>query len=349
MEFPFPPLVPVQLSTALLVIPAIAIFFAWLTRLAFPPSKSAILRICSLVAVAISLFVCVIAVADAALEAFDGSHYPTALLVAWIVIVIAAIGGAAVKFRRSDDRPLRLTVIIVGLGAFVLAFLGSQTATGRSAALLARCKKHMQGIGDVFRDVGKSRGQYPDAIEQLPNRPPQSWRVNLLPIISRRGSMGYDFNQSWDSAANLPLAQTEIESYSCPAVGIPRDEQNRWLSPFALVTGPGTIFPNGKSLPLKDVTDGLTNTLLAVEAVGLSIVWSEPRDFDVSKGKIGFDLPGSAPGRSPALLSSYHPHCANAVMGDSSVVLLSDKIDPRVLKALTTAAGHDSVEGFRAP
>jgi hypothetical protein len=49
------------------------------------------------------------------------------------------------------------------------------------------------------------------------------------------------------------------------------------------------------------------------------------------------------------LLSSYHPHCANAVMGDSSVVLLSDKIDPRVLKALTTAAGHDSVEGFRAP
>ena len=138
MEFAFPPLVPVQVSTALVVIAVVAIFFAWLTRLAFPPSKSAILRICSLVAVAISLFVCVIAVADAALEAFDGSHYPTALLVAWIVIVIAAIGGAAVKFRRSDDRPLRLTVIVVGLGAFVLAFLGSQTATGRSAALLAR-------------------------------------------------------------------------------------------------------------------------------------------------------------------------------------------------------------------
>jgi hypothetical protein len=348
VEFAFPPLVPVQVSTALVIIPVVAIFFAWLTRLAFPPAKSAILRICSLVAVAISLFVCVIAVADAALEAFDGSHYPTALLVAWIVIVIAAIGGAAVKFRRSDDRPLRLTVIVVGLGAFVLAFLGSQTATGRSAALLARCKKHVQGIGDAFRDVGKTRGQFPDAVEESPHRPPQSWRVNLLPMISRRGSIGYDFNQSWDSAVNLPLAQTEIESYSCPAVGIPRDEQERWLSPFALVTGPGTIFPNGKSLLIKDVTDGLTNTLLAVEAVGLGIVWSEPRDFDVSKGKIGFDLPGSAPGRSPALLSSYHPHCANAVMGDGSVVLLSDKIDPNVLKALTTAAGHDSIEGFRA-
>ena len=222
MEFPFPPLVPVPVSTALIVIPAIAIFFAWLTRLVFPPSKSAIPRICSLVVAAVSLFVCVIAVADAAFEAFDGSHYPTALFVVWVVLVVVAIGAAAVKFRRSDDRPLRLTVIVVGLGAFVLAFLGSQTATGRSAALIARCKKHVQGIGDAFRDVGKTRGQYPDAVEQLPNWPPQSWRVNLLPIISRRGSMGYDFNQPWDSAANLPLAENEIESYSCPAVGIPR-------------------------------------------------------------------------------------------------------------------------------
>lgn len=348
MEFPFPPLVPVPVSTALLVIPAIAILFVWLTRLAFPPSKSAILRICSLVAAAVSLFVCVIAVADAMLEAFDGSHYPTGVLVAWVVLVVLAIGAAAVRFRRWDDRPLRLIVIIVGLGAFVLAFLGSRTASGRSAALLARCTKHMKDIGDAFRDVGKTRGQYPDAIEEVYHRPPQSWRVTLLSIISRRGSLGYDFDKPWDSAANLPLAETEVESYSCPAVGIPRDEHNRWLSPFALVTGPGTIFPNGKSLPLKDVTDGLANTLLAVEAVGLGIVWSEPRDFDVSKGKLGFDLPGSASGRSPALLSSYHPHVANAVMADGSVVLLSDKIDPAVLKALTTAAGHDSTTGFRA-
>jgi prepilin-type processing-associated H-X9-DG protein len=72
-------------------------------------------------------------------------------------------------------------------------------------------------------------------------------------------------------------------------------------------------------------------------------VWSEPRDFDVSRGPLGFNLPGTEFGRSPGLLSSYHDY-PNVLFADGSARMLSTQVDPKVLKALTTAAGHEKVE-----
>ncbi|HEV3302822.1 MAG TPA: DUF1559 domain-containing protein [Planctomycetaceae bacterium] len=343
MEFPFPPPVPEHLGAGLFAISAAAAFFVLLTRFGLPGTKSIVLRFCLLAAVAVSVFVLAAVVTDISVRTWEHELVPTEPLVGLFLLAIALIATSFAKYRGRYDRPLRRTILLVALVACGLAYLGSQMGSARPTIWRIRCKEHLKSIGKAFADRAERDGRYPAAVEQSKGQPPQSWRVALLPEMTGGVQPAYDTSQPWDAAVNLPAAQTEIEVYSCPEVGYPRDDQNRWRSPFALVTGPGTIFPKDASLPIKDITDGTSSTILAVEAAGLRIVWSEPRDFDVSRDPIGFNLPGSALGQSPGLLSSYHPGLANLLMADGRVMLVGSNIDPTILRSLTTAAGNETI------
>ena len=73
----------------------------------------------------------------------------------------------------------------------------------------------------------------------------------------------------------------------------------------------------------------------------LNVVWTEPRDFDVSREPIGVNLGGTGRTDSPGMLSSYHAYGAHAVFADGSVRFIPETIDPQVLRALTTIASGD--------
>jgi prepilin-type processing-associated H-X9-DG protein len=336
------------LDAGIVILSGAAALFVSLTRFAVPVGKPKILRFGLLTVVAVSVFVFASVVGDVVIRVLEGTRVATWPLAVWSILIVALLGAAFAKYRGHYDVALRRTLIVAVGFAFGLSFLGSQMGSARPTIQRVGCKENLEKIGKAFRARAKKEGRFregrfPPAIDRSGNGPPQSWRVTLLPEISDIQS-GYDSSQPWDAAANLAAARTEIEVYSCPAVGYPRDEQNRWLSPFALVTGPGTIFPGGAALKVKEITDGTSSTLLAVEAIGLGIVWSEPRDFDVSRGPLGFNLAGAEFGRSPGLLSSYHPHLANVLFADGSARMLSGQVDPKILKALTTAAADDEVE-----
>jgi hypothetical protein len=80
-----------------------------------------------------------------------------------------------------------------------------------------------------------------------------------------------------------------------------------------------------------------------LEACGRRIIWTEPRDVDVNDESIGVNLPGDQPGRSRGVISSSHFQGAHVLMGDGSVRYIQQKIDKRVLTALTTINGHDAL------
>jgi prepilin-type processing-associated H-X9-DG protein len=116
------------------------------------------------------------------------------------------------------------------------------------------------------------------------------------------------------------------------------------LTAFVLVTGEGTAFPDGRGLRFDQITDGTSNTLMVTEACGQGIVWTDPRDVDVGRHPIAVNAPGSRSGRSPGILSSYHPSGAQVAMADGSVQYIPANIDPEVLRRLTTAAAEDHAE-----
>ncbi|HEY3963901.1 MAG TPA: DUF1559 domain-containing protein [Planctomycetaceae bacterium] len=198
-------------------------------------------------------------------------------------------------------------------------------------------------------------GRLADAIvDSFPSASaPQSWRLLMLNYMERPIKHGhgvdpmadYDIHQPWDAPVNLVPSRTYKSQYSCPWSPFPIDELGRYYTAYALITGHGTAFPGGHGIKLDTIAeaDGLSHTLLLGECSGLNIAWVEPRDIDVSKQKIGINLPGDRPRFSSSILSSYHTGGAYVALADGSVRFLSEKIDPKVLQALTTATGGENV------
>lgn len=115
-----------------------------------------------------------------------------------------------------------------------------------------------------------------------------------------------------------------------------------------MVEGVGTFGDKNWSSKLSEMTDGTSNTLAVVEAAGLNIVWTEPRDSKVSHSNLGINLTGPTPTESSALISAWHRGGGHVLMADGAARILSHNIDPAVLKALTTVNGNDSIEGWDA-
>jgi hypothetical protein len=82
--------------------------------------------------------------------------------------------------------------------------------------------------------------------------------------------------------------------------------------------------------------DGLAHTILLGECTALKIVWTEPRDIDTSKQRMGINSTSS-------ILSSPHRGGAFVVFADGRVKFLSEEIDPKTLEALTTATGGENI------
>ena len=110
-----------------------------------------------------------------------------------------------------------------------------------------------------------------------------------------------------------------------------------------MVYGAGTFGNKGWSGKLSDMADGTSNTLAVVEATGLNIVWTEPRDSQVSGDNLGINLTGPTPTESSALISAWHRGGGHVLLADGSVRYLRHDIDPAVLKALTTVNGGESL------
>ncbi|WP_437207243.1 DUF1559 family PulG-like putative transporter [Planctomicrobium sp. SH664] len=85
---------------------------------------------------------------------------------------------------------------------------------------------------------------------------------------------------------------------------------------------------------IRQIVDGTSRTILLVEACGRNIVWTEPRDVDFTRESIGINRPGSTPGESGSILSSFHSKGSQALMADGTVRDLAASIDPAVLRSL---------------
>ncbi|MCA9075739.1 MAG: DUF1559 domain-containing protein [Planctomycetaceae bacterium] len=240
-----------------------------------------------------------------------------------------------------------ITVIsMLVLGLLILILLPS-VPSAREAARRTQCRGNLKQIGLAFHNWNDVNGRFPDAVSsEVDGGASVSWRVKCLPLLELTElSKQYDETQSWDSPDNLLVAQKDIGFFTCPTHHYPTDEQGRHYTAYAMMTGSETAFPEGRGMTL-DELQSTSNTFIVVEAAGLNIVWTEPRDVETGVQSQGVNLPGHAPKRSSALISSYHSHGAHVAMADGSVLFISENTDPEVLKALVTRNPDDLPEDF---
>ena len=168
-----------------------------------------------------------------------------------------------------------------------------------------------------------------------------SWRVLILPFIEQQAlHQRYNFNEPWDSPGNLAVTNTVIPAYSCPSCPSSAGSSSSTETNYMVIAGPGTVFDGAKAASFRDITDGTSNTILAVEVIGSGVNWAEPVDLDASN----MQFPVVAPGATGP--DSYHPGGLNAALCDGSVRFFSETMARQVFAALITKAGNEMIPSY---
>lgn len=271
---------------------------------------------------------------------------PVVTMLAFMAIV-ANLGWAITTGADSNKRWHSLPSIAVSYGA-ACAIAGLNVtywgvSTPRESARRVQCRNNLKQIGLGFNTHYDEDQRFSDLVVTT-GQQSRSWRVDLLPYVGEQDLPDpYVDTAAWNHEVNLPAAKHRVEAYVCPSTPEPRDSRQRWFTAYAGVRGANSMFQEERGLMIGDIADGSTNTFMIVEACGRQIVWTEPRDIDVSRQQFGVNLPGEQPRRSHGLLSSYHRDGAHGLMADGSVRFISEDASPELLRALSTASGADSI------
>ncbi len=217
-------------------------------------------------------------------------------------------------------------VLVCGGGGVALLLPAVQAA--REAARRAQSSNNLKQIGLAFHNYHDVYGEFPPAVvKDSTGRPLYSGRVLLLPFLEQ--SSMYDAwakDQAWDSPQNMGLSQSVIKTFNDPA------NPNHTVTgetDYLFVTGTNTIFDptfQGK-MSFAQITDGTSNTLLAVEAKGSGINWAEPRDIDMS---------------NPVAMPQSSHGAGNVVLfADGSVRTIARGLPPQQVHAAATRNGGE--------
>ncbi len=277
------------------------------------------------------------------------NHAPRLMaLIAYPTFAGTACLLIAIRLWRSGERVaagnIATVVIAIGVLFNVVGLMVVNAPTSARNSL-----RRLQGLSNM-KNVGLAIQNFAPAIgghfpAPFGGDPPMSWRVAILPALD--GSKlfkTYQKDLAWNVEPNATVARIKLETYLCLEHRPQQDALGRYFSSFALITGPGTIFPPEGPLSLDDVSqgDGLSTTLLLVEACGQNIVWTEPRDLDLTPQP----QPSNAQPRPPelkSLISWHHAGGTNVIFANGTTRYLSKSIDPKVLKALTTPRGGEDI------
>ena len=195
-----------------------------------------------------------------------------------------ARGLAAPEMRRQDST-VRAEVSIGGDPTPLLAALTGSELAMRSAGNKATRMNNLKQIAMAMHAFADANGNRlpPAAICDLKTgKPLLSWRVAILPYLEQ-GELYKEFklDEPWDSAHNIKLLPRMPRVYADP------DAEMSATTFFRVLVGKGTAFESlGQRKPpfgelgvkLTDITDGLSNTLLLVEAEEAA-AWSKPDEL----------------------------------------------------------------------
>ena len=141
---------------------------------------------------------------------------------------------------------------------------------------------HMKLIGLAMQNYHDTYNAFPtQAIYSKDGKKPLlSWRVAILPYIEEAPLyQQFKLDEPWDSENNKKLIAKMPKWYATPGVN-----DKPGMTHYQVITGPGAPFNDNKKLSMRDIVNGTSNTILAVEAKD-PVIWTKPADLVLPKEK----------------------------------------------------------------
>jgi prepilin-type processing-associated H-X9-DG protein len=235
------------------------------------------------------------------------------------------------------------------LGVCVIVFSHLREKSNR-----VECADNLRRIGEAVNLYCENDGTFPAATARQPDFLPEnrlSWLAVILPLLEQepayrgrpRLSEKIDFKERWDDPANADVLNTSVPTFLCRSHPDYNPRHRPGLTHYVGIAGLGEdaatlpakdpragFFGYGRRVQRKDVTGGISNTLMALETAHDNGPWlagGYPTVRGLDPGATRYLGPGEAFG-------GLHPGGANALMVDGSVRWLSDATGPDALRRL---------------
>jgi hypothetical protein len=225
------------------------------------------------------------------------------------------------------------------------------------------CANNLKQIVLAVHNYQDTYGWFPRGTHPSPSLPPEkrlSWFVEIAPFVEADNVPWWSHeNESWDSPGNCFL-RIDRQVFLCPSGKTLRSPSTLGLTHYVGIAGVGAdaaTYPMGdtrigmfgydRQVTIKDVTDGLTNTLMIMETRRENGPWAAGgpptiRGIDTTdEPYIGPHHQFGGMHRNGSRVFGRLPFASNCAMGDASVRRISAEIDPRILEKAATIAGGD--------
>jgi Protein of unknown function (DUF1559) len=195
----------------------------------------------------------------------------------------------------------------------------------KDAATRMRSANNLKQIGLALHNYDAANNTLPPAaVVDKKGKPMLSWRVMILPYIDQEELYKqFHLDEPWDSDHNKKLIEKMPPTYALPVKGSKPGHTN-----YRVFVGNGAMWDWIQGTTFAQITDGLSNTWMVVEAEE-GVPWTKPDELE-------FDPKQDLPKLGKAFQGGF-----NVLYGDGSVHFY--KSVPKSAKAMITKAGGEVI------
>jgi hypothetical protein len=197
----------------------------------------------------------------------------------------------------------------------------------------AQLQARMQTSANNLIQIGLAMHNYHDVFRNLPGaicdkngKPLLSWRVAILPFIEQdKLYKEFKLDEPWDSAHNKKLL-TKMPWLYKSVHNKPAEDETY----YRVFVGNHAMFDHKQKTRLAHITDGLSNTIMVVEA-GEAVPWTKPDELEYDPKKRLPELGGMFDGDFQALFGDGVVHLFRKGKKESSLRRLIVRDDGEII------------------